>query len=54
MAKILLVEDDQANREMLARYLTLLGYRIVLALDGARACISGARRFLAFPNLYRV
>jgi two-component system, cell cycle response regulator DivK len=37
MAKILLVEDDHANREMLARYLTLLGYRIVLALDGAQA-----------------
>ena len=37
MAKILLVEDDRANRELLARYLTLLGYRIVLALDGAQA-----------------
>src|SRR5215213_487046 len=37
MSKILLVEDDRANREMLARYLTLLGYRIVLALDGAQA-----------------
>jgi two-component system, cell cycle response regulator DivK len=37
MAKILLVEDDRANREMLARYLMLFGYRIVLALDGAQA-----------------
>jgi two-component system cell cycle response regulator DivK len=37
MSKILIVEDDQANREMLARYLTLLGYRIVVALDGAQA-----------------
>lgn len=37
MSKILLVEDDRANREMLARYLTLLGYRIVVALDGAQA-----------------
>jgi two-component system cell cycle response regulator DivK len=37
MSKILLVEDDRANRELLARYLTLLGYRIVLALDGAQA-----------------
>jgi two-component system cell cycle response regulator DivK len=37
MSKILLVEDDQANREMLARYLTLLGYQIVLALDGMQA-----------------
>jgi len=25
MSKILLVEDDRANRELLARYLTLLG-----------------------------
>ena len=37
MLKILIVEDDRANREMLARYLMLLGYRIVLALDGAQA-----------------
>lgn len=37
MAKILLVEDDRANREMLARYLTLLGYQILLALDGMQA-----------------
>jgi len=37
MSKILIVEDDRANREMLARYLTLLGYRIVMALDGAQA-----------------
>ena len=37
MSKILLVEDDRTNREMLARYLTLLGYGIVLALDGAEA-----------------
>ena len=37
MSKILLVEDDRANCEMLARYLTLLGYRIVVALDGAQA-----------------
>ena len=37
MTKILLVEDDRAIRELLTRYLTLLGYRIVLALDGAQA-----------------
>ena len=37
MATILLVEDDHANRELLARYLTLLGYQILLALDGAQA-----------------
>jgi CheY-like chemotaxis protein len=37
MAKILLVEDDRANRDLLTRYLTLLGYRIVLAVDGAQA-----------------
>jgi two-component system cell cycle response regulator DivK len=37
MPKILIVDDDRANREMLARYLTLLGYRIVVALNGAQA-----------------
>jgi CheY-like chemotaxis protein len=37
MPKILIVEDDSANRDMLSRYLTLLGYRIVVALDGGQA-----------------
>ena len=37
MSKILLVDDDRANHELLARYLMLLGYRIVLSLAGAQA-----------------
>ncbi|MFL5805681.1 MAG: response regulator [Roseiflexaceae bacterium] len=37
MSKILLVEDDSTNRDMISRYLRLLGYRIVVALDGMQA-----------------
>ena len=34
MAKILLVEDNEMNRDMLARRLTRAGYEVVVALDG--------------------
>ncbi len=34
MAKILLVEDNQMNRDMLSRRLTRKGYEVVLAVDG--------------------
>jgi two-component system cell cycle response regulator DivK len=34
MAKILLVEDNETNRDMLARRLQRRGYQIVLAVDG--------------------
>jgi two-component system, cell cycle response regulator DivK len=37
MSKILLVEDDAANRDMIVRYLTLMGYQVVVALDGMQA-----------------
>ena len=37
MATILLVEDDSTNRDIISRYLMLLGYRIVIALDGMQA-----------------
>jgi two-component system, cell cycle response regulator DivK len=37
MSKILVVEDDSANRDMIVRYLTLLGYQIVVARDGRQA-----------------
>ena len=37
MSKILVVEDDSANRDMIVRYLTLLGYQIVIARDGWQA-----------------
>jgi CheY-like chemotaxis protein len=35
MAKILLVEDNEMNRDMLSRRLERKGYQVTLALDGA-------------------
>ena len=35
MQKILLVEDNEMNRDMLSRRLIRRGYEVVLALDGA-------------------
>jgi two-component system, cell cycle response regulator DivK len=37
MAKILLVEDNEMNRDMLSRRLERKGYVVVCALDGAQA-----------------
>jgi len=37
MAKILLVEDNEMNRDMLSRRLQRKGYEIVMAVDGAEA-----------------
>ncbi len=34
MAKILLVEDNEMNRDMLARRLQRRGYQVVIAVDG--------------------
>ncbi len=34
MAKILLVEDDEMNRDMLSRRLIKRGYDVVIAMDG--------------------
>jgi CheY-like chemotaxis protein len=34
MARILLVEDNEMNRDMLSRRLTRRGYEVTLALDG--------------------
>jgi two-component system cell cycle response regulator DivK len=42
MAKILLVEDNEMNRDMLSRRLTKKGYEIVLAEDGAQG-VAAAR-----------
>src|SRR5680860_264281 len=36
MARILLVEDNEMNRDMLARRLTRRGYDMLLAEDGAK------------------
>ena len=37
MAKLLLVEDNEMNRDMLSRRLERKGYQIVMALDGEQA-----------------
>ena len=37
MAKILLVEDNDMNRDMLSRRLRRKGYEVVMALDGQQA-----------------
>jgi len=37
MAKILLVEDNEMNRDMLSRRLTRRGYSVVCAMDGQQA-----------------
>lgn len=36
MAKILLVEDNEMNRDMLSRRLTRRGFQVVIAVDGAQ------------------
>lgn len=36
MAKILLVEDNELNRDMLSRRLKRKGYEVVMAVDGAQ------------------
>jgi CheY-like chemotaxis protein/anti-sigma regulatory factor (Ser/Thr protein kinase) len=47
-ATILLVEDNEVNRDMLARRLEKRGYRVVTAADGAEAV---ARARAAVPDL---
>jgi CheY-like chemotaxis protein len=37
MAKILIVEDNEMNRDMLSRRLIRRGYEIVMAVDGVTA-----------------
>lgn len=36
MAKLLLVEDNEMNRDMLSRRLTRRGYDVAIAIDGAQ------------------
>jgi CheY-like chemotaxis protein len=38
MPQILLVEDNEDNRDMLSRRLTRAGFAVVCAVDGAEAC----------------
>jgi two-component system response regulator len=42
MKKILLVEDNELNRDMLSRRLTRKGYDMVLAVDGEEAVSKAA------------
>jgi two-component system, cell cycle response regulator DivK len=42
MPKILLVEDNEMNRDMLSRRLQRKGYEIVIALDGQQAVAMAA------------
>ena len=44
MAKILLVEDNEMNRDMLSRRLERRGYEVVIAVDGAEGVDKAARR----------
>ena len=37
MVKVLLVEDNEMNRDMLSRRLSRKGFEVILALDGAEA-----------------
>jgi two-component system, cell cycle response regulator DivK len=37
MAKVLLVEDNEMNRDMLSRRLMRKGYAVIMAVDGAEA-----------------
>jgi CheY-like chemotaxis protein len=37
VTRILLVEDDAINRDVLSRYLTLVGYDIIIAVNGVQA-----------------
>lgn len=39
MAKILLVEDNELNRDMLSRRLERKGYQVVIAVDGEQALV---------------
>ncbi|MEO6030935.1 MAG: response regulator [Burkholderiaceae bacterium] len=43
MTKILLVEDNELNRDMLSRRLIRRGYEVVMAVDGAQALAAVAR-----------
>jgi CheY-like chemotaxis protein len=42
MAKILLVEDNEMNRDMLSRRLTRKGYEVVIAEDGGEGIVMAA------------
>jgi two-component system, cell cycle response regulator DivK len=43
MPKVLLVEDNELNLDMLSRRLQKRGYDVVVAVDGAQACDKASR-----------
>ncbi|MGH8569517.1 MAG: response regulator, partial [Gammaproteobacteria bacterium] len=43
MAKILLVEDNEMNRDMLGRRLQRRGYEVLIAVDGAEGVAMAQR-----------
>lgn len=43
MAKILLVEDNEANRDMLSRRLTRKGHEVTIAVDGGEGVETATR-----------
>lgn len=43
MAKILLVEDNEMNRDMLSRRLTRKGYEVLIAVDGEEGVAMASR-----------
>lgn len=42
MIRILLVEDNEMNRDMLSRRLTRKGFDVVMAVDGAESLVAAA------------
>jgi two-component system, cell cycle response regulator DivK len=48
MPKILLVEDNEMNRDMLSRRLERKGYSVITAKDGKEGCVSAC---LELPDL---
>ena len=44
VAKILLVEDNEMNRDMLSRRLQRKGYEVVMAEDGRQGVAHGTER----------
>ena len=48
MRKILLVEDNEMNRDMLSRRLVRSGYEVIMAVDGARGVAMATE---LWPNL---
>jgi len=43
VARILIVEDNELNRDMLSRRLSRKGYDVTTAVDGRCAPLTGAR-----------